>query len=346
MSAIAGIVGRQVWDSRGRPTVEVEVTLADGATGRAIAPSGASTGRREALDRRDGGPARRPRRRRRPRRGQRVIAPGLEGMTAADQAAVDAELIALDGTPQKTSLGGNAIVATSLAVAWAAAAAPPAALAHLRELAGLEAPPFAPLPMIQIFGGGRHAGNRIDIQDYLVVALGPRSFAEACEMTAEVYLAAARAMAQSGRLNGVADEGGVWPDFGANEEGLEALTRAIEAAGLRPGTDMGIALDIAASAFHADGAYLLALEGRRLDTAGMIEMLARWVEAYPVVSLGSARRGRRRGLRRDHEAARPQGADRRRRLLRDQRGAHRPGRKPAPAMRRCSRPTSAAPSPS
>jgi enolase len=285
MTAIAKVRGRQVWDSRGRPTVEVEITLGDGAAGRAIAPSGASTGWREALDKRDGGG----------RLGgfginaaiaavNGPIAEKLRGMEVADQAGVDAALIALDGTPQKTVLGGNAIVATSLAVAWAAAAAARVPLwRHLADLSG--ATPRVPLPMIQIFGGGRHAGNRIDIQDFLVIALGSRSFAEACEMTAEVYFAAAAAMKRAGKLNGVADEGGVWPDFTANEDGLEQLTRAIEGAGLKPGTDIGIALDVAASSFFIDGAYVLALESKRLSTAAMIELLERWVAAYPIVSL-------------------------------------------------------------
>lgn len=285
MSAIESVHGRQVWDSRGRPTVEVEVTLSDGSKGRAIAPSGASTGRREALDRRDGGA----------RLGghgvngaiaavNEIIATGLRGLDAADQAAIDARLIALDGTPQKTALGGNAIVATSLAVAWAAATARRVPLwRHLASLSG--ASPRIPLPMIQIFGGGRHAGNRIDIQDYLVIARAAKSFAEAAEMTAEIYIAASKAMAQRGKLNGIADEGGVWPDFSANEEGLEHLTCAIEAAGFRPGADIGIALDVAASSFFVEGGYVLALEGRRLESAGLIEMLEGWVRDYPIVSL-------------------------------------------------------------
>lgn len=285
MSAIDTVHARQVWDSRGRPTVEAEVSLAGGAVGRAIAPSGASTGRREALDRRDGGA----------RLGglgvnaaiaavNGPIAGKLRGMEAGDQAAIDAALIALDGTPQKTALGGNAIVAVSLAAAWAAAAGQGVPLwRHLSDLSG--ATPRVPLPMIQIFGGGRHAGNRIDIQDFLVLALGQRSFAETCEMTAEVYLAASTAMAQAGKLNGVADEGGVWPDFSANEEGLDLLTRAIERAGFSPGTDVGIALDVAASSFFADGAYVLALEGKRLETSQMIDLLEGWVKTYPIVSL-------------------------------------------------------------
>jgi enolase len=288
MTEIAHLVARQVWDSRGRPTIEVEVTLASGATGRAIAPSGASTGSREALDRRDGG--------------QRLggfgvngaiasvnteVAQRLKGMDATDQAAIDSALIALDGTPQKTRLGGNAIVATSSAVAWAAAADQKIPLwRHLRGLAGLDADrPHIPAPMIQIFGGGRHAGNRIDIQDYLILATGAKSFSESSEWIAEVYMAAAKAMVKRGKLNGVADEGGVWPDFTANEEGLDLLTRAIEAAGFRPGADIGIALDVAATSFFTDGRYRLALEGRSLDTLGMIELLERWVSAYPIISL-------------------------------------------------------------
>ena len=288
MSAIQSILGRQVWDSRGRPTVEVEVTLSSGAKGRAIAPSGASTGSREALDKRDGGP----------RLGgygvngalhavNTEIAHRLKGLDAAGQSDIDAALIALDGTPQKTRLGGNAIVATSSAVAWAAAADQKIPLwQHLRHMSGLDPhQPFTPAPMIQIFGGGRHAGNRIDIQDFLILAIGADSFAQATEQIAEVYIAAAKAMAQKGKLNGVADEGGIWPDFSTNEEGLEYLTRAIEQAGFTPGRGIGIALDIAATSFYSDGAYRLALENRSLDSAGMVDLMAKWVATYPIVSL-------------------------------------------------------------
>ncbi len=288
MSKIAQLKGRQVWDSRGRPTVEVEVRLQSGARGRSIAPSGASTGSREALDRRDGGK----------RLGgygvngalgavNGEIAQLLQGFEAVDQAGADAAMIALDGTAQKTRLGGNAIVATSQAIAWAAAAEQNIPLwQHLRGLAGLDiATPHIPAPMIQIFGGGRHAGNRIDIQDFLVLALGATSFVEATEWIGEVYIAAAKAMVQKGKLNGVADEGGVWPDFSANEDGLEALTRAIETAGFVPGRDIGIALDVAATSFYADGRYRLALEDKNLDTAEMIELLSGWVRDYAIVSL-------------------------------------------------------------
>ncbi|WP_417307380.1 phosphopyruvate hydratase [Devosia sp.] len=287
MAGIRQILGRQVWDSRGRPTVEVEITLDSGATGRAIAPSGASTGRREALDRRDGGT----------RLGgygvngaidavNGEIAERLRGFASTEQAAIDQALIALDGTEQKSRLGGNALVATSLAVAWAAAAHQKIPLwQHLRSLAGLDGPVQIPAPMIQIFGGGRHAGNRIDIQDYLVIARGATSFAEAVEWIAEVHMAASTAMKQQGKLNGVADEGGVWPDFASNAEGLELTTRAIEQAGFKPGEDIGIALDIAASSFFADGRYRLQLEDRALDSSQMVELLADWVDAYPIISL-------------------------------------------------------------
>jgi len=285
---ITEVRARQVWDSRGRPTVEAEIVLEGGTRGRAIAPSGASTGRREALDLRDGGD----------RLGgygvnraiagiNTEIAATLRGKDAAAQGDIDHALIALDGTPQKTRLGGNALVAVSSAVAWAAAAARGVPLwQHLRSVAGLpETEPHIPAPMIQIFGGGRHAGNRIDVQDFLVIATGAQSFAEACEWTAEIYRAAASAMVKRGKLNGVADEGGVWPDFSANEEGLDYLTRAIEDAGLRPVYDIGIALDVAASEFAEDGGYRLALEGRKLSTGEMIDLLDGWAKTYPIVSL-------------------------------------------------------------
>ena len=284
---IRDLVARQVWDSRGRPTIEVEIALSGGARGRAIAPSGASTGKREALDRRDGGK----------RLGgfgvdraladlRSEVAPGLGGMDAGDQRAIDARLIALDGTPQKTRLGGNAIVATSLAVAWAAAASAGVPLwQHVRDLAGLSGEPVMPLPMIQIFGGGRHAGRRIDVQDFLVLCPGASRFAEAVEWTAEIYMAAADVMQRKGHLSGVADEGGLWPDFASNEEGLDRLMEAIRLAGFTPGGEVGIALDIAASSFFENGRYRLGLEGRTLDTDGLIEMLCRWASAFPILSL-------------------------------------------------------------
>jgi enolase len=287
MTDIAAVRARQVWDSRGRPTVEVDVRLRSGAWGRAVAPSGASTGSREALDLRDGG--------------ERLggfgvnralsavngeIATRLAGMDA-DQIAVDRALIDLDGTPQKQRLGGNACVATSCALAWAVAAEKGVPLwRQLRHLAALPDTPHAPIPMIQIFGGGAHAGNRVDVQDFLVLPLNAPSFAEAVEWTAEIYRAAAGIMKSRGALFGVSDEGGLWPAFSTNEEVLATLTEAIASAGFNgSGRDVGIALDIAATNFFDDGAYALRLEGRRLSTAQMIEMLTAWCDRYPVVSL-------------------------------------------------------------
>lgn len=282
-ASIATVRGRRVWDSRGRPTLEAEVRLAGGAMGRAIAPSGVSTGSGEAVEKRDGGD----------RLGgldvQLAVAAvngeifaALRGIEAFDQAKVDTLLIELDGTPDKSRLGGNAMIATSLAVLRAAAAASGAPL--WRYLAG-ETQVILPLPEIQIFGGGAHADRRVDIQDFMVVCPGARFFGEALEWTAEIYRAAGGRMKARGRLQGVADEGGFWPAFDANEEALDELVRAIESAGLQVGRDAAISLDIAASEFGRGGAYRLAHANKTLDTAGMIELLGGWIDAYPIVSI-------------------------------------------------------------
>ena len=210
------------------------------------------------------------------------IAVALVGQEAADQAALDRMLIDLDGTEHKTRLGANAILAVSMAAAHAAAGA--AGVPLYRHLGGEEAC-LLPLPQIQIFGGGAHAGRRVDIQDFLVVCPAATSFAEALDWTAEVYRAAGGLMKQAGKLHGVADEGGWWPDFATNEEALETLVRAIDAAGFDPGDEIAIALDIAASEFGRGGRYTLGLESRALDSDGMIRMLADWVDAYPIVSI-------------------------------------------------------------
>jgi len=282
-TSIARVVGRRVWDSRGRPTVEADVVLAGGATGRAIAPAGASTGTGEAVDRRDGGP----------RFGgwdvtgavaavNGEIAARLAGVDAAEQETVDAALLLLDGTPEKSRLGGNATIAVSMAAAHAAAAAAREPL--WRRLAAQD-PAHLPLPEIQIFGGGVHAGRRVDVQDFMVVAVGAADYAQALDWTAEVYRAAGALMADAGKLQGVADEGGFWPAFATNEEALDALTRSIERAGFRPGAEVAISLDIAASSFGKDGRYRLGLEGRALDSDGMIEMLSGWLRRYPIVAI-------------------------------------------------------------
>ncbi len=280
---IAFVHGRRVWDSRGRPTVEVDVLLECGAVGRAIAPAGASTGSFEALELRDGGPA---------FGGYDVtravahvngeIARAVTGLDATDQAALDHAMIELDGTPNKARLGANAILAVSMAAAHAAAAA---AGEPLYRYLGNASSVMLPLPQIQIFGGGAHAGRRVDIQDFMVVCPSAGSFAEALDRTAEVYRAAGTLMAEAGTLAGVADEGGWWPEFATNEQALDTLVRAIERAGFTPGQDVAIALDIAASEFGRDGKYQLALEDRALDSDGMIRLLGGWIDRFPIVSI-------------------------------------------------------------
>jgi enolase len=281
---IAGVKGRRVWDSRGRPTVEAEIRLAGGAVGRAIAPAGASTGSGEAIELRDGGTR---------LGGHDVqgavaaingeIAAALIGQDAADQATIDRLLIALDGTPQKRRLGGNSLVAVSMAALNAAADA--AGRPLYAYLLGDKGDVVMPLPEIQIFGGGAHAGRRVDIQDFMVVAPAARNFDQALVWTAEVYRAAGELMAKRGLLQGVADEGGFWPAFESNEAALDALMRAIERAGFTPGREIAISLDIAASEFHRDGLYRMARDGRSLDSDGMAEMLIGWLDRYPIVSI-------------------------------------------------------------
>ena len=278
---IVQLYGRRVWDSRGRPTVEAEVHLACGAIGRAIAPAGASTGAGEALDLRDGGV---------PFGGWDVskavanirlpIAAVLKGLDAADQAGVDTALIALDGTPQKSRLGGNAMIATSMAVARAAAAA---ANQPLWQYLGGSGP--MPLPQIQIFGGGAHANRRIDIQDFMVIAIGATEYSEALDWTARVYSAAGQIMDEAGKLAGVADEGGYWPNFESDEAAVETLVRAIERAGLVAGADVAIAIDVAASSFGRGGTYQLGRERKQVDSDALAEMLLRWLARYPIVSV-------------------------------------------------------------
>ncbi len=284
-SEIRSLFGRRIWDSRGNPTVEVEVELTDGTSGRAAAPAGASRGAREAVDLRDGdkrlggmdvgravagvnGP----------------VAATLRGMPAIDQQSIDDALIQLDGTANKARLGGNATVATSLAVQQAAAASERKPLwAYLADKYGQE--PTIPLPEIQIFGGGAHAGRRVDIQDFMVMVPGAESFGEVLEITSEIYRAAGAIMKRRNNLSGVADEGGWWPSFYSNSEALETLVAAIEEAGEVPGERVVISLDVAASEFGSNGRYKLALENRTVDTDSLIELLARWLEKYPIASI-------------------------------------------------------------
>ena len=279
---IQKIHARRIWDSRGRPTVEVEVTLEDGTVGRGIAPAGASTGSHEAVELRDGGSA---------QAGYGVsravanvkneIAPVLVGQDAVHQETIDGVLVELDGTPNKSRLGGNALIASSMAVLQAAANAHHTPL--WRYLAGEQVVQM-PLPEIQIFGGGAHAGRRIDIQDLLVMPVGAHSTDEALAMVADVYRAAGDLMSEAGRRAGVADEGGWWPDFASNEEALQMLTKSIENAGYVNGEIM-ISLDIAASEFGSGGVYRPGLEGRSYSRDEWIEVLLQWLAKYPILSI-------------------------------------------------------------
>ncbi len=282
-SRIASVTGRQLWDSRGRPTVEAEVLLESGAVGRAIAPAGASRGAHEAIDLRDGGTA---------FGGYGVngavagigaeIAGAIAGMDARDQAAVDKALCDLDGTPNKARLGANAVVAVSMAVLHAAAADAREPL--WRYLAGGR-PARIPLPEIQIFGGGAHAGRRTDVQDFMVMCPKAGSFRRALEITDDVYRAAGRLMEAKGPLSGVADEGGWWPNFDSNEDALDTLTRAIEASGHRAGEEVFISLDIAANELGDASGYSLALDDGRLTSEQMAARIVEWAKRYPILSI-------------------------------------------------------------
>jgi enolase len=282
MSRIHSVKARQIWDSRGRPTVEADIRLEGGAFGRAAAPAGASRGIHEAIDLRDGGNK---------FGGFGVdkavanvngpIAKAFVGK-AADQEALDALLSELDGTPNFSRLGGNATVAVSLALSHALAddAGKPLwkylADGHKVRL---------PVPEIQIFGGGAHAGRRTDIQDFMIMVPGAETLRRAFEITSDVYRAAGALMAGENRLSGTADEGGWWPNFESNEDGLSTLTRAIERAGYKPGQDVFISLDIASSEFYREGVYQLGLDGQRLDTDEMIELVTGWCNRYPILSI-------------------------------------------------------------
>jgi len=277
MAKIIDVKGRRVWDSRGRPTVEAEVIVGRGATplaaGRAIAPTGASTGSGEARSLEATAAVKNI---------NTVIRDALRALSVADQAAIDARLIGVDGTPDKHRLGANAMVAVSLACAQADAAAQKIPL--WKKFAGNRRVAL-PVPQIQIYGGGAHARGRVDVQDYMVICNGAGSFAEALEWTAQIYVAAGARLAKRGLLAGVADEGGYWPAFKSNEEPLAELVGAIADAGLEPGVDAAIALDIAATQLYRGGRYHLALENRSLTGSELHAMLVGWLERYPIVSL-------------------------------------------------------------
>ncbi len=283
MSAIDRVHARQILDSRGNPTVEVEVQLRSGAHGRAAVPSGASTGEFEATELRDGGEA---------WGGKGVtravanvdgeIAQAVTGMDAAGQEALDRALIELDGTPNKSRLGANAILGVSLAAAHAQAAEQGQPL--WRYLGGADAS-LLPVPMMNVLNGGAHADNKVDFQEFMIVPCGASTFSECLRMGAEVFHALKGTLHEHGLGTAVGDEGGFAPDLGSNEEALRMLVEGIEAAGYSPGEDVAIALDPAASEFYVDGAYVLEHEGRTLSAAEFTDYWSELVSRYPVVSL-------------------------------------------------------------
>jgi enolase len=283
LSEIEEVHARQVLDSRGNPTVEVDVLLKSGAAGRAAVPSGASTGEFEAVELRDGGDA---------WGGRGVstavanvngeLAEAVRGLDAADQAGLDRAMVELDGSPNKGRLGANAILGVSLAAAKAAAAE--AGLPLWRYLGG-EAAHLLPVPMMNVLNGGAHADNKVDFQEFMVVPVGAASFAEALRMGAEVFHALKRTLHDRGLGTAVGDEGGFAPDLDSNEAALEALIAGIEAAGYRPDEDVAIALDPAVSELYHDGSYVLEHEGRSLSADELADYWTDIVSRYPVLSI-------------------------------------------------------------
>ena len=284
MSAIAAVHAREILDSRGNPTLEVDVVLEDGEVGRAAVPSGASTGAHEALELRDGDRGR--------YRGLGVqravenvcelIAPDLIGHACDDQAGVDALLVELDGTPSKEKLGANALLGVSLACARAAALY--IGLPLYRYLGGVNAH-VLPVPLMNVLNGGRHAEDSTDFQEFMLAPLGLPSFSEALRAGSEVYWALRDLLKTKGLATGLGDEGGFAPSLGSNRDAIELLVRAIERAGYQPGTQIALALDVAATELAEDGRYRLPREGRTLDAGGMIDLYAEWTGAYPIISI-------------------------------------------------------------
>jgi enolase len=284
MTTITDIHAREILDSRGNPTIEVDVELACGAFGRAAVPSGASTGAHEAVELRDGDPK---------RYGGKgvlkavesvnnVIAPQVVGMDALEQVAIDNLMIGLDGTPNKGNLGANAILGVSLAVAKAAAEA--LGLPLYRYLGGVSARTL-PVPMMNILNGGKHAANSTDLQEFLIMPTGASSFAECLRWGAEIYAALKKVLASKGLNTNVGDEGGFAPSLSSNAMAIEVILEAIEKAGYRPGEDVWIALDPAASEIYEDGKYHLKREGRVLSSEEMVAFYVDWINKYPIISL-------------------------------------------------------------
>nr|WP_315595651.1 phosphopyruvate hydratase [uncultured Cupriavidus sp.] len=285
MSVIQEVRGYEFLDSRGNPTVAAQVLLADGSKGFAAAPSGASTGSREAIELRDGDPQRYG--------GKGVrnavahinvdIARTLAGMHAAHQAEIDQCLIRLDGTVDKSRLGANALLAVSLATAHAAAASQGVPL--YRTIGAAERSMRLPMPMMNIINGGAHADNSVDMQEFMILPVGAPSFSEAVRWGAEVFHTLKSLLRQRGFSTAVGDEGGFAPDLKSNEQALEVIMEAIASAGFAAGREIALGLDVASSEFHRDGAYVLQSENRSYDAAGFVDLLASWVAQYPIVTI-------------------------------------------------------------
>jgi len=285
MMTIAQLKAREILDSRGNPTLEVDCLLSGGALGRAAVPSGASTGEHEALELRDGDPKRYGGKGvlKAARNVAEALAPKLLGMDAIDQTGVDRVMIELDGTPTKSRLGANAILGVSLAVAKAAAVALEIPL--YRHLGGVDAATL-PVPLMNVLNGGKHADNNVDFQEFMIVPLGAPTFHEALRWGDEVFHSLARVLKKRGLSTAVGDEGGFAPNLASNEEALKALIEAITAAGYQPGTQVALALDPASSEFYKDKSYVLAGEGgRKLSSLEMVDFYAQLCDRYPIVSI-------------------------------------------------------------
>jgi enolase len=284
MTNISKIIGREILDSRGNPTVEAEVSLANGLVGRATAPSGASTGEREAIELRDGDKAR--------YLGKGVtkavshvnneLAELVVGRDCNDQAGLDQAMIDLDGTDNKSRLGANALLAVSLANAQAAALA--AGQPLFRYLGGDDAN-LLPVPMMNIINGGAHADNSVDMQEFMILPVGAPSFSEALRYGAEVFHALKAVLSAKGMNTAVGDEGGFAPDLSSNEEAIEVILTAIDKAGYQAGSDIYLGLDVASSEFYEAGKYVLASENRSFDAAGFADYLSAWVDQYPIITI-------------------------------------------------------------
>ena len=284
MSVIIDVVGREILDSRGNPTVEVDVLLEDGASGRAAVPSGASTGAHEAVELRDGDKKRYG--------GKGVlkalkavnatIAPALEGYEALDQLGIDKTMIEMDGTENKSKFGANAILGVSLAVARAAA--DEQGLPLYQYIGGVNAH-VMPVPMMNIINGGAHADNGIDFQEFMIMPIGAPTMAEAIRMGAETFHALKKLLGDAGHSTNVGDEGGFAPNLKSSTEALSFIMKAIEKAGYKPGEDIALALDVASTEFFKNGKYHLEGEGKTLDSAGMVAYYRKLVESYPIVSI-------------------------------------------------------------